>query len=98
MLRSAALRRSRLLLVKRTVTSRAQRFASSATFSSAVREGSPRLTRAQGGVTLGPEQGELGANFCHLGHIESDGASKGFGTNAGTASNGFGNWTIFRDN
>jgi hypothetical protein len=22
---------------------------------------------AQGGVTLGPEQGELGANFCHLG-------------------------------
>jgi hypothetical protein len=31
---------------------------------------SPRLTRAhaaQGGVTLGPEQGELGANFSHLG-------------------------------
>jgi hypothetical protein len=32
-----------------------------------------RLTRAhaaQGGVTLGPEQGELGANFCYLGpHI-----------------------------
>jgi hypothetical protein len=29
-----------------------------------------RLTRAyaaQGGVTLGLEQGELGANFCHLG-------------------------------
>ena len=22
---------------------------------------------AQGGVTLGPEQGEPGANFCHLG-------------------------------
>jgi hypothetical protein len=22
---------------------------------------------AQGGVTLGPEQGELGANFCYLG-------------------------------
>ena len=31
---------------------------------------SPRLTRAhaaQGGVTLGPEKGELGANFSHLG-------------------------------
>jgi hypothetical protein len=31
---------------------------------------SQRLTRAhaaQGGVTLGPEQGELGAIFCHLG-------------------------------
>jgi hypothetical protein len=30
----------------------------------------PRLIRAhaaQGGVTLGPEQGELGANFCYLG-------------------------------
>jgi hypothetical protein len=30
----------------------------------------PRLTQAhaaQGGVTLGPEQGELGANFCYLG-------------------------------
>jgi hypothetical protein len=30
----------------------------------------PRLTRAhaaQGGVTLGPGQGEAGANFCHLG-------------------------------
>jgi hypothetical protein len=29
-----------------------------------------RLTRAhaaQGGVTLGPEQGEVGANFCYLG-------------------------------
>jgi hypothetical protein len=35
-------------------------------------EAHPRLTRAhvaQGGVTLGPEQGELGANFCYLGHI-----------------------------
>ena len=31
---------------------------------------SPRLTQAhaaQGGVTLGLEQGELGANFCYLG-------------------------------
>jgi hypothetical protein len=30
------------------------------------------LTRphaAQGGVTLGLEQGELGANFCHLGKV-----------------------------
>jgi hypothetical protein len=26
-----------------------------------------RARAAQGGVTLGPEQGELGANFCHLG-------------------------------
>jgi len=35
-------------------------------------QGSPRLTQAhaaQGGVTLGPEQGELGANFCYLGHL-----------------------------
>ena len=24
---------------------------------------------AQGGVTLGPEQGELGANFCYLGRV-----------------------------
>jgi hypothetical protein len=30
-------------------------------------QGSPGLHAAQGGVTLGPEQGELGANFCHLG-------------------------------
>jgi hypothetical protein len=30
-------------------------------------QGSSRLTRLQGGVTLGPEQGELGANFCYLG-------------------------------
>ena len=26
-----------------------------------------RAHAAQGGVTLGPEQGELGANFCYLG-------------------------------
>jgi hypothetical protein len=37
-----------------------------------VSQGEPgvSLTRAhaaQGGVNLGPEQGELGANFCHLG-------------------------------
>jgi hypothetical protein len=29
-------------------------------------QGSPGHA-AQGGVTLGPGQGELGANFCHLG-------------------------------
>jgi hypothetical protein len=32
-----------------------------------------RLTRAyaaQGGVTLGPEQGELGPNFCYLGGVD----------------------------
>jgi hypothetical protein len=33
-------------------------------------QGSSRLTRLQGGVTLGPEQGELGANFCYLGGNE----------------------------
>ena len=26
-----------------------------------------RAHAAQGGVTLGPEQGEPGANFCHVG-------------------------------
>jgi hypothetical protein len=26
-----------------------------------------RAHAAQGGVTLGPEQGDLGANFCYLG-------------------------------
>jgi len=31
--------------------------------------GSPALTCAQGGVTLGREQGELGADFCHLGSL-----------------------------
>jgi hypothetical protein len=30
---------------------------------------SPRLTRAQGSVTLGPEQGELEADFSPLGHL-----------------------------
>jgi hypothetical protein len=27
------------------------------------------LSRAQGGITLGPEQGELGADFTHLGDL-----------------------------
>jgi hypothetical protein len=38
-----------------------------------------RLTRAhvaQGGVTLGPEQGELGANFCYLGNSSNLSTSK----------------------
>jgi hypothetical protein len=30
-------------------------------------QGLTQAHAAQGGVTLGPEQGELGANFCHLG-------------------------------
>jgi hypothetical protein len=30
-------------------------------------QGLTRAYVAQGGVTLGPEQGELGAKFCHLG-------------------------------
>jgi hypothetical protein len=35
----------------------------------------PSFTRAhaaQGGVTLGPEQGEFGASFCYLGKVEAD--------------------------
>jgi hypothetical protein len=32
-------------------------------------QGSPGPHAAQGGVTLGPGQGELGANFCHLGNL-----------------------------
>jgi hypothetical protein len=32
-------------------------------------QGSSGLTRLRAGVTLGPEQGELGANFCYLGII-----------------------------
>jgi hypothetical protein len=33
-------------------------------------QGSPGAHAAQGGVTLGLEQGEPGANFCHLGKAE----------------------------
>jgi hypothetical protein len=38
----------------------------------------PWLTRAhaaQGGITLGPEQGELEANFCHLGRSRKSAGS-----------------------
>jgi hypothetical protein len=30
-------------------------------------QGLPKAHAAQGGITLGPEQGELGADFSHLG-------------------------------
>jgi hypothetical protein len=45
----------------------------------------PRLTRAhaaQGGITLGPGQGEPGANFCHLG-IGLGGAALALGATQG---------------
>jgi hypothetical protein len=31
-----------------------------------------RAHAAQGGITLGPEQGEFGASFCYLGKVEAD--------------------------